>query len=736
LIQLIHGIRADMFALIVILIVVAIIAIRQIITVVKRVPNTSKIREQMEEEISRAQECLDALFELGTTESFKPSAELRSKATRFTNCTLEAIGNVRHLRETLKVYDFDDLDELETTVRSRYEEIMNIFIDRSRLYHPWWLPRAEAKEDVDVVAVRACTLVEGEFVYLVKVTNRSGTVVTNVAVTMIAYPKDCLVMASPLVQTVKRLGGGATAEFRFILRPSKDCVEGQVVANVAYIDYKDRLHSLEVQPLRIRSVCDLLTPKEPEHGEVESLFRSLVGTTREMKLEWNADVLLQKARSLLPKLNFYLIDVEENRFDGDIIGTIRGFALGKYTGKRVAVSIRVAGPIGGHQSTVRVDTVGDDAAMLPTTVEELSEKIDSWLCLRCGSELDNSVVATLTRGVTVVCPYCSSALTLDLYCGAGGGPAPKTSIAETMESAPHGVAVNIESAVPQTTAQRHSQAASRRIVEGVQVMRGCEVVGNKFVYKIKVKNDSNYVITNVVATIVGYPSEQLQLEGDPVKTILRIEVGGFRSPEFILIPTKDCVEGKILATVSFIDYRDGVHTINVRPYTIRSVCDLLRPVDIMPQHLDALLDTMESTQEDVHVNCNPRILFKKILALLPSKNFFVVDSTQEEVGEHFVGTIRGFAEGKYTSARMAAVIRITGKKNSRSSLVGLQVLGDDLSMVPTTAQELKESASSWLCLHCGAPLDPASVMRLKGQVPVKCDSCGHTLSIELYTAVS
>ena len=83
------------------------------------------------------------------------------------------------------------------------------------------------------------------------------------------------------------------------------------------------------------------------------------------------------------------------------------FDLGEFQGVSGAEVDCQARPAWGHQSTVKVDTVDDDTAMLPTIVEEVSKKIDSWLGLRCESGLHNSVVARQTRRATVVCPYCS-----------------------------------------------------------------------------------------------------------------------------------------------------------------------------------------------------------------------------------------------------------------------------------------------------------------------------------------
>ena len=267
---------------------------------------------------------------------------------------------------------------------------------------------------------------------------------------------------------------------------------------------------------------------------------------------------------------------------------------------------------------------------------------------------------------------------------------------------------------------------------GVQVLRGCEIVGGKFDYKVKVVNNSGYVITNVTVGIVAYPMDCMELAGESVKTISRIEVGGFRSPQFTLYPTKDCVQGKIVATVSFIDFLDQLHTESVEPYLIRSVCDLLLPSKRTSADFDRLLKNLEKTQQEQTLEWNAQVLFTKAEKILPLKNFHVVDAEEHVVSGEFIGTIRGYAEGKYTKNKVAIVMMICGPENGRHSTVKVEALGEDVSMLPTTIDELADTMDSWVCLRCGAPLDVEEVEELGRRQPIRCKYCTHTLTIALY----
>jgi DNA-directed RNA polymerase subunit RPC12/RpoP/transcription elongation factor Elf1 len=267
---------------------------------------------------------------------------------------------------------------------------------------------------------------------------------------------------------------------------------------------------------------------------------------------------------------------------------------------------------------------------------------------------------------------------------------------------------------------------------GVKVMRGCEIVGGKFDYKVKVLNDSGYVITNVTISIVAFPADCMELAGESVKTISRVEVGGFRSPQFTLYPTKDCVQGKIVATVSYIDFLDQLHTTSVEPYLIRSVCDLLKPSKKTSAEFNLLLSSLEKTQQEQTLDWNAKVLFTKAEKILPMKNFHVVDVDERMIAGEFIGTIRGYAEGKYTKRKVAVIIMMSGPENGRHAVINVEALGEDVSMLPTTIDELADTMDSWVCLRCGAPLEPEQVDELGKRLPIRCKYCTHTLTIALY----
>jgi len=266
----------------------------------------------------------------------------------------------------------------------------------------------------------------------------------------------------------------------------------------------------------------------------------------------------------------------------------------------------------------------------------------------------------------------------------------------------------------------------------VQVLRGCAPVGGRFEYKVKIKNNTESVITNVTVTIVAYPDDCMELSGPILKSVKRIEPEGFRSPQFVFVPTKDCVEGRIIATVSYLDHRNKTQMLSVEPYVIRSVCDLLLPVESTMQNFDQILRNMEGSREEHKFSWNPEVLFDKVKKFLPARNFNIIEAEASTEDGMFSGVIKGLAEGKYTGKKVAIRINITGNCEGNESSILFEVLGDDVAMVPTTFEEIFKGVDSWTCMNCGGALEIDEVNQVKSGRTIKCRYCEKVLTIDLY----
>ncbi|MHA2214134.1 MAG: hypothetical protein ACW992_13320, partial [Candidatus Thorarchaeota archaeon] len=126
----------------------------------------------------------------------------------------------------------------------------------------------------------------------------------------------------------------------------------------------------------------------------------------------------------------------------------------------------------------------------------------------------------------------------------------------------------------------------------VRAKRGGEFIGNRMRFKVKVFNESPYIITDVKVYLISFPREALSLVGEDDVFFPKIEPDGFRSPHFDFMPTQDCVRGNIVAGVAYIDHRGTAQTMQTRPFVIRSVCDLLQPEKIAPSDFELKLQAL------------------------------------------------------------------------------------------------------------------------------------------------
>ncbi|MFW9974183.1 MAG: hypothetical protein ACFFDQ_02805 [Candidatus Thorarchaeota archaeon] len=259
----------------------------------------------------------------------------------------------------------------------------------------------------------------------------------------------------------------------------------------------------------------------------------------------------------------------------------------------------------------------------------------------------------------------------------------------------------------------------------VKALRGGEFIGNRMRFKVKVKNDSEYMVTDVTVYLLSFPNEALKLVDDDSCHYSKIEPGGFRSPTFDFLPTQDCVRGEIVAGVSFVDMKGKAHTLSTKPFVIRSVCDLLLPDQISPQEFELKLKEHEHGEMVVKVNeWTPEEMFEKALRLVGDSNFFEVSSNMDLVDGIVYAKIFGSAKGKYTGKSIGVQISITGPTGKRGATCTVRVSGEDQAMILPAIDDLRERLSAWLCPMCGSTLTLQNVDDLKNGKIISCPFCG------------
>lgn len=258
----------------------------------------------------------------------------------------------------------------------------------------------------------------------------------------------------------------------------------------------------------------------------------------------------------------------------------------------------------------------------------------------------------------------------------------------------------------------------------VKALRGGEFIGNRMRFKVKILNDSEFMITDVIVYLLSFPKESLQLTGEDNCKFSKIEPGGFRSPTFDFLPTQDCVRGDVVAGVSYVDMRGKAHTLSTKPFVIRSVCDLLLPDQVSPEDFEVKLKKHEHGEIVIKVEeWTPEEMFEKALRLVDESNFFEVSSDFEETDGIVYAKISGFAKGKYTGKNVGVQISITGPKGVKGASCTLRVTGEDQAMILPAIDDLRERLSAWICPMCGSALTLKNVEDLREGKVVTCPFC-------------
>jgi hypothetical protein len=268
-----------------------------------------------------------------------------------------------------------------------------------------------------------------------------------------------------------------------------------------------------------------------------------------------------------------------------------------------------------------------------------------------------------------------------------------------------------------------------RVEKKVKALRGGEFVGNRMRFKVKVLNETPYMITDVTVYLLSYPKDALRLAGneDDCK-FSKIEPGGFRSPTFDFLPTQDCVRGDVLAGVSYVDMTGKAHTLSTEPFVIRAVCDLLIPDQVSPEDFALKLKSHEHGEIVIKVDeWTPEEMFEKALRITDESNFFEVSSDMDVKEGIVFGKITGMAKGKYTGKGIGVQITVTGPTGKRGASCTIRVSGEDQAMILPAIDDLKERLSAWLCPMCSSRLTLDNVASLRDGKVVECPFCAVTI---------
>ncbi|MFX0105714.1 MAG: hypothetical protein ACFE75_09500, partial [Candidatus Hodarchaeota archaeon] len=266
-----------------------------------------------------------------------------------------------------------------------------------------------------------------------------------------------------------------------------------------------------------------------------------------------------------------------------------------------------------------------------------------------------------------------------------------------------------------------------------------QIEGGEYLFKIKVINNGNFNITNININILSYPEESLilsRVDGHPkyspdsAKFHKISKGGGFVSPTFVFKPKKDCIKGTVHAVVNFINEKDQIDTINVEPHEIRMICGLLKPKIVSNEEFEKLtkdLLTFKKIGEELIIPYNADKLYQKLILVLKTKNFALINTQKQESGDKFTGIIKGFAEGTFSKNSVGLELTLTGRKDEQKSVLKVNIFAEDEDMSPHIISEFENAVKPQNCPECEEKLPSELVRKLMAGLPAYCEACGSDL---------
>jgi hypothetical protein len=225
---------------------------------------------------------------------------------------------------------------------------------------------------------------------------------------ILSYPRDTLVLKTDDDVFFSKIEPNGFRSPSFDFLPTQDCVRGEIVAGVSYVDASGKAHTLTTESYTIRAVCDLLQPEAITPQKFEQKLKKLESGEILLKVEeWSPEEMLDKTLRVLSDSNFHEVSSDKTETEGVVHFKVSGWARGKYTGKNVGTEIFITGVSEKKAASCRIRVAGEDDAMILPAIDDLKERLSAYLCPMCGSKLTLELVKDLKDGKVVCCPFCN-----------------------------------------------------------------------------------------------------------------------------------------------------------------------------------------------------------------------------------------------------------------------------------------------------------------------------------------
>ncbi len=188
---------------------------------------------------------------------------------------------------------------------------------------------------------------------------------------------------------------------------------------------------------------------------------------------------------------------------------------------------------------------------------------------------------------------------------------------------------------------------------------------NQLHFKIKLKNNSSNVITDIRIILDKFP-EVLKLEGQDLMRISHLEPeGGLWTPEFKLYAGDDCVSGKIHASIKFFDSSGKSIDYEVEPLEISYICPLLEAKNLNEIIYLRRTKRMNKLEKEIQLNVDydHSKLLEEITSKMEKMNLAIIKHDED------INSLYGYSEDKINHDGIALETEIKSLLDGQTTII-------------------------------------------------------------------
>ena len=212
----------------------------------------------------------------------------------------------------------------------------------------------------------------------------------------------------------------------------------------------------------------------------------------------------------------------------------------------------------------------------------------------------------------------------------------------------------------------------------IKILRGGDwkIEGNQsvFFYKVKIQNNSQYVISNI-QVIFGDVPQGLELRTDKFIEFAKLNPYDGVSPTYKLYANDNCVGSELKGNVNYTDHFGKTYTVKIEPFEICYVCNLLVPKMVSREVFNRKVEHMQGRTMKIDSSLNPLEIEKIIRKNIQECNFALLQEIRESQDKGF-RKIEGLAQGLYDNQDVA--ISVAMRQFEGGSEIEIQTLSDKI----------------------------------------------------------